>query len=806
MRKGLIVATIGFLALATTACRPSDPVAEVTALARDGDPAAALQRARELLDENPNQSELQLLYGDLLVGAGESVLAVWPLRKAASDPEFAIPAGLALAKVLLATGNADDSIVAATEVLRLDSENETALAIRAKAYVQAQREVEALEDLDRLLEKDPDRLDTLVTRLTALLELERATEAAGVFDDIRARLDAAPDAYEPEFRGRMCVVEARFTLESGDQEGSKSLIEACLKQFPVDPLVLRGAVEYYLGAGRPERAREILEAAHRLVPEDPNIRSALIQRLEKDGFVAEAESMLVEAAGGGTGSANSSLALYDFYWRHGRFEEARSALEEAMSGIEDVPTTISLAYADALIEVGELDRALDLGRDLEPGYRELVTGRVLLAKGDAEAALESFESGIRAWPDNATVRWLAGQAADRLGRLDQAAQHYLETVRIEETEKRLDRTDAAWRVARFQEAMGFFDAALNFVQIHILHDRFDPEGYKMAARLGNRLGSQEVVRGALLTLAKLEGQSAVALAMQAGFIREQAGPRAAIDAIVDSGLDLNDPANIAALDAVIEFELESGHRERASRRAREALDHARESAEFHALYAELLERTGMRGVAEKEFSKAIEIDPDNIRALRGQARLASAQGRIDEAIRLFDRISALEPASFGAAYEAAKLLLRDPERATEAERRLSALLEKDPLNVDAARDLAALLFFRDGPSPIALAAATRAALFGDARALELKGRIELAHGDGRSAVDTLKKAIAAGGQGGSTYYQLANALLSIGRDSEAVSALGSAIESGGFEEVDEARKLISRIEERLEIVQSGTGS
>ena len=56
-------------------------------------------------------------------------------------------------------------------------------------------------------------------------------------------------------------------------------------------------------------------------------------------------------------------------------------------------------------------------------------GRILLGEGNARGALAAFESGIQLWPNNAVGRFLAGQAAERVGDFPRAISHYRESFR-----------------------------------------------------------------------------------------------------------------------------------------------------------------------------------------------------------------------------------------------------------------------------------------------------------------------------------------------------------------------------------------
>ena len=83
---------------------------------------------------------------------------------------------------------------------------------------------------------------------------------------------------------------------------------------------------------------------------------------------------------------------------------------------------IQFIRADLLVDVGELDRAEELAKHFEePSYASMIRGRILLVRGDAEAALAAFDEGITRWPNNAGARYLAGIAALRLGNFERAS-------------------------------------------------------------------------------------------------------------------------------------------------------------------------------------------------------------------------------------------------------------------------------------------------------------------------------------------------------------------------------------------------
>src|SRR5262245_39596811 len=161
------------LVLSLSACRPSDPLAELRQRQADGDYAGTLEPLRELVDQHPS-AEVYYLYGLALAGTGQPSLAEWPLRRAMEDSQWLMPAGLQLASGALGTSNFQSAIDVTTRLLEAAPDNVQILLMRANAYAHSRQHPEqALADVDRILELDPDATDALEPRIVALISLER---------------------------------------------------------------------------------------------------------------------------------------------------------------------------------------------------------------------------------------------------------------------------------------------------------------------------------------------------------------------------------------------------------------------------------------------------------------------------------------------------------------------------------------------------------------------------------------------------------------------------------------------------------
>ena len=106
------------LTLATLAgCGPDLSADRAKTLIESGQIDEAIEMLRTRIDQDPDDSEIQYLYGAALSLTGQVSLAEWPLRKAMRDPEWTEPAGILVAQNAIQSQNAEAAIPALDEIL-----------------------------------------------------------------------------------------------------------------------------------------------------------------------------------------------------------------------------------------------------------------------------------------------------------------------------------------------------------------------------------------------------------------------------------------------------------------------------------------------------------------------------------------------------------------------------------------------------------------------------------------------------------------------------------------------------------------
>jgi tetratricopeptide (TPR) repeat protein len=347
-----------------------------------------------------------------------------------------------------------------------------------------------------------------VGRLTALLALDRAEEAEQALAAFGEAVEDLPD--ESPWRPRFCAGSALFAKEKGEVEAAEAAWEDCLARFPGEQLVVFGAIEFFAERPNPARALEILRTAHAATPTHLPFLEALASQLEAMGQTEEAERLMRAAAiRDGGEDPDTWLALANYYSGRGETAEARDALAHGMRLMDDAPATLVAAYVDLLIRTGDYDEAEKLIPQFEPSpaMRDLLRGRLLLARGHPAEALEVLENGLRVWPDHSVARWLAGTAAERLGDFERAVREYGEAIRNDRGNR-----DAVLSLLRLLEALGLDEEALATLSRYRHENPNDPEILVQAIRFAHRAGRPQMLEQAVQKLRSLPGNWGVAVA------------------------------------------------------------------------------------------------------------------------------------------------------------------------------------------------------------------------------------------------------------------------------------------------------
>jgi len=778
------------IAVSVLACG-SDPEArleEILSQQEIGEFAATVAPLAELLEASPDDPELNHLYGVALLAVQRPELAIWPLRKAAQEPDRAIEDGLLLSQALLRGGSAADAVQQLLRVRELAPDRVDVIRFLLDARMAAKQNEEALEAAALLLALEPDDPGALVGRLAALLALDRGDEAEQALAAFGEAVEDLPD--ESPWHPRFCVGSATFAKEKGEVEAAEAAWELCLARFPGEEIVVSSAIEFFAERSNQARVLEIQRSAHAAKPTHLPFVEALANHLGAAGKTEEAERLLRAAASRDGGKdPNAWLALAQYHERRDETTKARDALAQGMRLMDEAPATLVAAYVDLLIRAGDYDEAEQLIPQFEPSpvIQNMLRGRLLLARGHPAEALEVLEEGIRLWPDHSVAHWLVGTAAEQLGQFERAVQEYGEALRNDRGNR-----DAVLSLLRLLEALGLDQEALPTLSRYQQQGNHnDSEILVQTIRFAHRAGARQMVEQAVQRLGALPGNRSVAVAELAAIPAARGGPAAGAEAIRAARLDLTHPRSGPALGPLVEYLVAAGRSAEALEATQAALAAHPEEALFHELRGRALRGAGEPDAAQEAFQRALEFEPERAPALAQLAALAAEQGDRDTAIALYDRAALADPEDASYAWDAIELLSASDD-AAELERRLEALLARRATHAAAAELLARRLRERDPERAFALALrAVR--LRSGPDALDTLGRIQLARGDAESAARSLGASVQLQPDSPSSQYWLGRALAATEDEEGARRALEASLAQGAFPEREAAQAELARL-------------
>ncbi|MDJ0849242.1 MAG: tetratricopeptide repeat protein [Myxococcota bacterium] len=764
-------------------------MAEVRALQDVGQFTASIEELREILAIVPDLPEASYRLGVALVQTGEPSRAVWALEKAAESQEYAIPAALLLATAHFSGQNFEACVAAANRVLELDPDRTAALHMRANGHLGAGNLEAALEDAERLLEEQPDDYTINVLHATILADLGRFEESDVAHMRVK---EMALESGDPAIGHRGCLAPALFVRDyMKDQARTEALFDDCVERFPTNGFVVTESMRYYDRIGKSEKATGLIRKAADEAPENLSLRSNLATRLRNQGNVEGAEQVLLEAVESFK-SAGAWDLLANFYRQQDQPEKALEALEKVAELSGGGSDQLRFTTGDVLVDLGELDRAEEIAGGLQqPTYAKLLRGRIQLERGDPAAALALFDEGIRAWPDNAGARYLAGLAARELGDYDRAISELRESVRADASA-----TPSAEILSRLYFERGNYVEAMRFGKT-ALKRRNANRGdlYAIGARALTELGTYDEARETAKSLAKLPDEKLRGTLELVRVERVAAGPAAARAAIDESGLDLMDPENEELLRAWVDAQVAEGQAATGLAKTEAALAAHPDHAGYHEIRGTLLLQLGRSEDADRAYQKAAELDPELASAWAGLGSLAAHGNDLAKAVEYFDKAAELAPQTSLYAYSAGQLAFASGDVAG-AERRLREVVRRFPGHAGSRNDLAWILAEQGKELDYALELAEEAQrLDPSPDVLDTLGWVRLKRGEPSAAVAALEQAVEARADSPSIRYRLGLALSKSGNPDRAREMLQAAVAAGAFPEAQAARRELAQLDQ-----------
>lgn len=640
----LVVVTL--LAAAAAACS-GDPETRKRDHVSRGDAYAAAGKLPEAIIEYRAAVQIDGAWGEARFKLAEAFAR-------SNNPEGAYPeyvraadllpadtkAQLIAGQYLLLATRYEDARARARSVIEREPQNAAAHVLLGNAMAGLKDYEAAAKSIERAIEFDPNR------------GLTYATLAA--IESVRGRTPEAEAAYARAIEVDPTSPDARLALGSyrlrvGDTAGAEEAFHAALAIDPKNALALRSLASMFVNLRDPAAA-------------EPHLRT-----LADDLGDAAAGFLLSEVLVATNREAEAVTRLEKLAGERRHFAEAtlRLATIDFVAGRRDA----ALAHLEALLkQQPRMAKALAL------------RGRFRLEMGQTDAAIADLQQAITT--DNkydAGHFWLAQAFMQRRQAADARAA-LTTTLRLNP-----GYVPAQIELSRVQLAAKEFDQAIATAQdaVRGAPDAIDARlalarAFLGAGRLDDASSTLAPVAAALPKDARvvvLDGQLRLARRDPRGAEQRFAAALAA------------EPSSAEALSGLVASRIAAGNVASAVAAANAAVDKAPTDARALVVAARAHGETRDYAQAEALLKRAIDADPASLEAYSMLGQLYVATSRLDDALREFTRLAALQPKAVGPKTVVA-VLHHMANRREEAKKAYEAVLQVDAGAPVAANNLA----------------------------------------------------------------------------------------------------------------------
>lgn len=281
----------------------------------------------------------------------------------------------------------------------------------ARLYLLQERDAEAIEQLRRFAETDPDGLERDLALKLAIAEL-----AAGENRSAESRLRSIAERHES---AQALVLLARLQLSRGEAEAALGTLDRAREVAPNAREVLDLEARAAFDADRLPRALTALDALARMHPAVPEYPYRLGLAQMKIGDVQGAVAALEGARELDATRVSIHVSLGLALNAQSRYEEGKSAFQTALR-FEPASTLAMGGLSEAELGLGRLEEAERLaGRALalDPGQgaANLTLGVVRLKQERYQEARDALLRAAEASPDDSKVHYQLSLVHARLG-------------------------------------------------------------------------------------------------------------------------------------------------------------------------------------------------------------------------------------------------------------------------------------------------------------------------------------------------------------------------------------------------------
>ncbi|HEX4486353.1 MAG TPA: tetratricopeptide repeat protein [Terriglobales bacterium] len=646
------------------------------------------------------------------------------------DPQFA-EAHYQLARAYLNQKQWTPAFLELGRSVELQPDNYAAHADMATLLIASEQLNVAAEHTKLLLEKQPNDPQSHIVQAKLL---SAQGDLAGAVKEVQRAIELAPN------RGDSYLGLAVLQMKMGQETDAEPNFKKAAELDPQSAVTQLALGRYYQSVNQFAEAEAQFRHAAQIDPKNTEPRTALVRLLMAEGEKGQAEVALKQAKLDFPNDSAGYRMLGDFYFATGDTAKALAEYNSLYAAHPSDPQ-VKKNYIQLLIIANRLDDARRLndevlkanGNDTEA---LIYRGQIQLHDGHASDSATTLATAIKNDPDNGLAHYHLGVAFDQQGNTARAEQEWREAARL-----RPDLVDVQRALAALALRRGDMESLEQAGSQIIALQPGAPDGYA--------LRSNSFLKRKQFPSAEQDALKAVDVAPQSaagyialGNVKFAQNKYFEAEKAYRQGLE-HDAGSAEALAGLMRTYLSQQQADKAIAVANAQILKAPDNSAFYDLLGSALfnSKKDFSG-AEGALKKSVALDKRNSDALVKLGQVLSAEGKVDEAIGMYQQYLQENPRDAGLYIFSGQLyeLKQDWTRAQQMYQKALDLVPDNPL---ASNNLAAVMV-RTGENlnvALSLAQAARRGMPESPDAADTLGWVYYKKGIYDSAADLFQEAL-----------------------------------------------------------------
>jgi tetratricopeptide (TPR) repeat protein len=648
----------------------SSRLASVLIELRSGNMEEGTALVEEILKFDPGSARAHALKASILSSKKQPDEALAELKTAADSGGLRSSESLAYARMLMARERKDEAVAYLGKITTATPDFLPAWALLGQIALSAKDDELATKHFTKVLSKNPADMISAMAQADILMRGKQGEKAMELLEKVATALPGRPQLELA--LAKSCIAADKVAKAAG-------ILDRILAAAPEFAEAVQTRAAIYLQNGKAADAIGLLEPILKKTPEDSTSLDILIRAYRAAGRNDEAIALLRDKAEGDDQTAANRVELGRMLGSQGKLDEARSIFEGAVETFADDLTAVSnLAGVD--LKEGKGDAALKRMEDFiasHPDSSEAYTFKagIALSLKKLEVAEQALEKAIELNPKSTQAYGLllqmksgSGQETEALAVIDRFLQVFPGDPRA-----MLQRGYLLQVLGRNEDARAAFTALI--------------EAKPEFAAAYNNLASLEAevfsnVEGAAVHARKARSLDAAqpAIADTLGWIEWQLGNYpAALALLTEAAEKLGENPEVQYHLGMAHYSM--GQADQATAALTKAVAASTEFPQKADAQKYLTLLGGVGNATLEELQKQVAENPKDVMSLLQLAGLLASSGRAEESLEVYQKALEANPAIPAALVGQARLHggpLNSPEKALKAATAARELAPRDP--------------------------------------------------------------------------------------------------------------------------------